>query len=102
MKAADQLIGETARMKRLIADRGYDANRLRQALKAKDTIPVIPGRRNRKRPIQYDERRYRDRWRVEAMFCRLKDFRRVATRYDKLARNYLSAVHLAAAIAFWL
>ena len=49
-----------------------------------------------------DERRYRDRWRVEAMFCRLKDFRRIATRYDKLARNYLSAVALAAAVAFWL
>ncbi len=49
-----------------------------------------------------DERRYKDRWRVKAMFCRLKDFRRIATRYDKLARNYLSAVALDAAIAFWL
>ncbi|WP_157970221.1 transposase, partial [Pelagibacterium sediminicola] len=47
-------------------------------------------------------KRYKDRWRVEAMFCRLKDFRRVATRYDKLARNYLSAVMLAAAVAYWL
>jgi transposase len=89
-------------MKRLIADKGYDADRLRAAIRKQDTIPVIPGRRNRKRPIQYDERRYRDRWQIEAMFCRLKDFRRIATRYDKLARNYLSAVHLAAAIAFWL
>ncbi|KPF52371.1 hypothetical protein IP65_16580 [Novosphingobium sp. AAP1] len=59
-------------------------------------------RRNRKRPIQYDERRYKDRLRIEAMFCRLKDFRRIATRYDKLARNFLSAVCLAAAVAFWL
>lgn len=89
-------------MKRVIADRGYDANRLRSKLRDQRTIPVIPGRRNRKRPIQYDERRYRDRWLVEAMFCRLKDFRRVATRYDKLARNYQSAVALAAAIVFWL
>jgi transposase len=89
-------------MKRLIADRGYDANRLRATLREQGIIPIIPGRRNRKRPIQYDERRYRDRWRVEAMFCRLKDFRRVATRYDKLARNYHSAVALTAAIAFWL
>lgn len=56
----------------------------------------------RERPIQYDERRYKDRWRVEAMFCRLKDFRRIATRYDKLARNFLSAISLAAAVAFWL
>ena len=89
-------------MKRLIADRGYDANQLRATLRDQGTIPVIPGRRNRKRAIQYDKCRYTDRWRVEAMFCRLKDFRRVATRYDKLARNYLSAVALAAAIAFWL
>ena len=102
MKGADLLIGETIGMKRVIADRGYDANRIRAALREQGTIPVIPGRRNRKRPIQYDERRYNDRWRVEAMFCRLKDFRRIATRYDKLARNFLSAVTLAAAIAFWL
>ena len=102
IRGADLLVADAARMKRMIADRGYDANKLRATLKAQDTIPIIPGRRNRKRPIQYDERRYKDRWRVEAMFCRLKDFRRVATRYDKLARNFLSAVHLAAAVAFWL
>lgn len=96
------LVDATVGMKRVIADRGYDANRLRATLRDQGTIPIIPGRRNRKRTIQYDERRYRDRWLVEAMFCRLKDFRRVATRYDKLARNYLSAVTLAAAIAFWL
>ena len=86
----------------IIADRGYDANRIRATLREQGTIPVIPGRRNRKRPIQYDERRYKDRWRVEAMFCRLKDFRRIATRYDKLARNFLLAVSLAAAVAFWI
>ena len=44
---------------------------------------------------------YRDRWRIEAAFCRLKDFRRVATRYDKLAANIASAVALAAVVAFW-
>ncbi|PTQ07299.1 hypothetical protein CLG96_17215 [Sphingomonas oleivorans] len=67
VKGADLLIGDAAGMKRLIADRGYDANRIRDALREQGTIPVIPGRRNRKRPIQYDERRYKDRWRVEAM-----------------------------------
>ena len=66
------------------------------------TIPIIPGRRSRKRLIRHNERRYRDRWRIEAAFCRLKDFRRVATRYDKLALNFLSAVILAAIIAFWV
>ena len=102
MKGADLLIGESIGMKRVIADRGYDANRIRAALREQGTIPVIPGRRNRKRPIQYDERRYKDRWQVEAMFSRLKDFRRIATRYEKLARNFISAVSLAAAVAFWL
>ena len=101
-KGARVILDALPKAKSLIADRGYDANRLRSKLRDQGAIPVIPGRRNRKRPIQYDERRYRDRWLVEAMFCRLKDFRRVATRYDKLARNYQSTVALAAAIAFWL
>ena len=85
----------------MIADRGYGANRIRGALREQATIPVIPERRNRKRPIQYHERRYEDRWRVEAMFCRLNDFRRIATRYDKIARNFITAVSLAAAATFW-
>jgi len=57
---------------------------------------------NRKRPISYDRQRYRARHLIENAFCRLKDFRRVATRFDKLAANYLSTVALAAAVAFWL
>ncbi len=88
-------------LKRLIADRGYDADHLRRELRGCGTTPVIPGRRNRKQPIRPDQRRYRERWRAEAAFCRLKDFRRVATRYDTLARNYASAVALAAIVAFW-
>lgn len=101
IKAVDDLLAQGRPIKRLIADKGYDADRLRETLRAAGTTPIIPGRINRKRPIQYDARRYRDRWRVEAAFCRLKDFRRVATRYDKLARNFLSTVALAAIVAFW-
>ena len=63
--------------------------------------PVIPGKRGRKRKIRHDRPRYRERRRIEAIFNRLKDFRRIATRYDKLARNYASALALAAVIAFW-
>ena len=55
----------------------------------------------RKRQIRHDDARYKDRWRIEAAFCRLKDFRRVATRYDKLAANFGSAVALASIVAFW-
>lgn len=102
IKAAGELVEDATRFKRLVADRGYDANHFRDTLKGAGTKPVIPGRINRKRPIRYDRRRYRDRWRIEAVFCRLKDFRRIATRYDKLAKNFLSAVALAAAVAFWL
>jgi transposase len=65
-------------------------------------VPVIPGRITRKRRICFDRARYRDRHLVENAFCRLKDFRRVATRYDKLAANFLSAVALAALLVFWL
>lgn len=82
----------------LLGDKGYDANSLREA----NIVPVIPGRRNRRRKIPYDKQRYKDRHLVENAFCRLKDFRRVATRYDKLARNFLSAVALATLVAFWI
>ena len=102
IRVADDLIEAAGPVRRLIADRGYDANRLRHTLRSTGTIPVIPGRRSRRCPIRHDVRRYRDRWRIEAAFCRLKDFRRVATRYDKLAVNFLSAVILATVIAFWV
>ncbi len=62
---------------------------------------MIPGTRARKRKVRHDRRRYRERWRIEATINRLKDFRRIATRYDKLARNYASALALAAVLAFW-
>lgn len=99
---AGDLLAAARPLKRLIADKGYDANALRTRLRANGVQSIIPGRINRKRTIRYDEKRYRDRWRIEAAFCRLKDFRRVATRYDKLAANFLSAVALAAIIAFWV
>ncbi|WP_232632061.1 IS5-like element ISMpo7 family transposase, partial [Methylobacterium sp. Leaf118] len=76
------------RIRRLAADKGYDADWLRTDLREAGIRPVIPGKRGRKRKIRHDKRRYRERWRIEATFNRLKDFRRIATRYDKLARNY--------------
>jgi transposase len=57
---------------------------------------------NRKRAVRYDRERYKGRHLVENAFCRLEDFRRIATRYDKLAANFLSGVALATALAFWL
>jgi transposase len=101
MKAAPTLLERLEGARYLVADKGYDANALRALLRSRNTVPVIPGRANRKRRIAYDKQRYRHRHLIENAFCRLKDFRRVATRYDKLAANFLSAVALASLIAFW-
>jgi transposase len=102
IRAAPALIAAAGLPDHLIADKGYDADALRRMLRHEGCVPVIPGRSNRKRKITLDKRRYRDRHLVENAFCRLKDYRRVATRYDKLAGNFLSAVALAALVAYWL
>lgn len=100
--AADYLLKHAGPMKFLLADKGYDANALRRNLRQAGTTLVIPGRSNRKRKVPYDKIRYKDRHLIENAFCRIKDFRRVATRYDKLARNFLSAVALATLIIYWI
>ena len=64
--------------------------------------PVIPGKKNRIVKIRHDKEAYKQRWRIEATIGRLKDFRRVATRYDKLARTFRDTVALAAIYMFWL
>ena len=102
IKAAPALLQRAGRMRDMLADKGYHADQLPRSLRDAGAVPVIPGRRNRKRTIRYDKDRYHGRHLVENAFCRLKDFRRVATRYDKLARNFLSTVALATALAFWL
>ncbi|WHP69372.1 IS5 family transposase [Phaeobacter inhibens] len=86
----------------MIADRGYDADWFRDALKDKGIRPCIPGRKSRDKPVPYDKRKYKRRNRIEIMFGRLKDWRRVATRYDRCPKVFLSAIALAAAVIFWL
>jgi transposase len=86
----------------LIADKGYDTDAFRAYLHKQGIKPVIPGKSNRKKRIRYDRLAYKGRNVVERCFCRLKDFRRIATRYDKLARNFFSALCLVAALAYWL
>jgi len=102
IRAAGDLLTRIRRPGCLIADKGYDADALRTALASDGVTPVIPGRRSRKRRVRHDKRRYRDRHLIENAFCRLKDFRRIAMRYDKLAANFLSAVALAALITYWI
>lgn len=87
---------------RLIADRGYDSNWFRAALEGREIKPCIPGRKNRKEPIEYDADLYKQRNLVERMFGRLKDWRRIATRYDRCAHTFMSAICIAATVIFWL
>jgi transposase len=86
----------------LLGDRGYDAGWLREALKDKGIKVCIPDRKFRKKAVKYDTRRYKWRNRIEIMFGRLKDRRRVATRYDRCPETFLSAIALATTTLFWL
>jgi len=86
----------------LHADKGYDTNPLRQQVEANGTLPNIPPKANRIWKSCFSPVLYRARNAIERMFSRLKDFRRVATRYDRLATNYLAAVCLAATASYWL
>lgn len=96
--AAAALLGPLPPSRICAADTAYDADGLRQFMIERGTAPVIPNNPTRKRHHPFDTTLYKRRNLVERMFCRLKDWRRIATRYDKLARNFLSAVSLAAKI----
>ena len=86
----------------VIADKGYDADqRVLQPLEQASKTVVIPPRANRKTKRSYDKDLYQARHLIENFFCKLKQFRAIATRYDKTARNFLAAVYLAAA-TIWL
>ena len=96
------MLGSLPKAEWLLADRGYDADWFREALKDKGIKACIPGRKSRAEPVKHDKRRYKRRNRIEIMFGRLKDWRRVATRYDRCPKVFLSAVALAATVIFWL
>jgi len=86
----------------LIADKAFDADaRVLEPLAAAGKTAVIPPRANRRSPREFDRDLYKARHLIENFFAKLKQFRALATRYDKTARNFLAAIHLAAA-AIWL
>jgi transposase len=99
---APALIAAVGPIKGLIADKAYDANSLRQFLAGQGAKAVIPSTASRSCAIPYNKALYRQRNLIERMFARLKDFRRVATRYDKLARNFLAGAIIAATVVWWL
>jgi transposase len=86
----------------LFADKAYDANHWQGYLKSRRIKPVIPNISNRKQPYSFNKTKYKDRNVIERMFGRLKDYRCVATRYDKNANNFLSALCLEGLICYWI
>jgi transposase len=101
-KGAALLLDKLPQAKDMLADRGYDSDWFRAALRAKGINPCIPPRKNRKVQILYDKTLYKQRHKIENMFGRLKDWRRIAMRYDRCAHTFFSAICIAASFIFYL
>jgi transposase len=100
--AADELLDQLVSADVLHGDKGYDSDAVRRKIESKGAAPNIPPKVNRRWKTCFSPYLDRQRNAIERMFGRLKDFRRIATRYDRLARNFLVAVCLAATICYWL
>jgi transposase len=96
------LLAEMPQAKRLIGDKGYDADWLRDELKARSVRVCIPARTGRNRPASHNRKLYKKRCRIEIAFARLKDWRGIAMRYTRCGDLFLSAIALAATVIFWL
>lgn len=101
-KGTALMIDALPKAKALLADRGYDADWFRAALEQRGITPCIPSKTNHKVPIPHDTALYRQRHKVENMFGKLKDWRRIHTRYDRCAHTFMSAICIAATVIFWL
>ena len=101
-KAAEHLLTGLPTHCIVHADRAYDSNRIRDLIEQQGAVPNIPPKANRIWKSCFSRSLYKARNAIERMFCRLKDCRRLATRYDKLATNFLGNIHLAATIMWWL
>jgi transposase len=92
---------DAAAIRAVLADRGYDADHFVERIGALGAEAVIPSRTSRKEPREHDRELYKDRNKVERLIGRFKHYRRIATRYEKTARNYLAMLHLVGAMV-WL
>lgn len=101
-KGAVLLFSRLPNAKELLADKGYDSDWFRNALATRGITPCIPPTANRKIHHAYDKQLYRQRHKIENLFARLKDWRRIATRYDRCAHTFMSAIAIAATVCFWL
>ena len=86
----------------LLADKGCDANWFRDGLIGKGIWPCIPSKKNRKHRVRFNKTMYKQRHKVENMFGRLKDWHRIATKYDRCAHTFFSAICVAATVIWWL
>ena len=86
----------------MLDDKAYDGGAIRRLIEDQGAVPNIPSKANRRWKSCFSKVLYRGRNAIERMFCRLKDWRRIATRYDKLATNFMAAICLAAAVTWWL
>ena len=102
IKGAVMLANHLPRARHLLADKAYDADHWRAWLLRRNIQPVIPNKKNRKQPHAFDSKRYKDRNTIERMFGRLKDYQRIAMRYDKNADNFMAGLCLAALICYWI
>ena len=100
-KGAALMLDALPPAKAMLGDRGYDADLFRNALIAKGIAPCIPSKSNRKVLIPHDQTLYRQRRRIENTFGKLKDWRRIHTRYDRCAHTFMSTIAIAAAVIFW-
>jgi transposase len=96
------LLSALPNAKELLGDKGYDSDWFRQALIERGITPCIPPRSNRKVQYDYDKTLYKQRHKIENVFARIKDWRRVATRYDRCAHAFMSAISIAATLCYWL
>ncbi len=94
-------VDDTEAIRAVLADKGYDSNDFVEQIEALGAEAVIPSRKNRTVAREHDVELYKDRNKVERFFGRIKHYRRVATRYEKTARNYLAMLHLVSAMV-WL
>lgn len=101
-KGAALMIEALPPAKAMLGDRGYDADWFRNALNARGITPCIPSKANRKVTIPHDKALYRQRHKIENMFGKLKDWRRIHTRYDRCAHTFFSAIAIAATVIFWI
>ena len=101
-QAAEPLLASLPTGVLVHADKGYDSDRVRRLIEDGGGVPNIPPKSNRRWKNCFSPYLYRKRNAIERMFGRLKDFRRIATRYDRLAQNYLAALCLTATVSYWL